>query len=113
MTELSFEMKSQLISDIEKGDEAALRGIMETLKICLCDEDKDEDEDEEKENPNTLEIEFTLTQLDFLSTWSGNSGFSEDSIVRGLVDTMIRYKPELGQPMTEEEKMKLRGGKIT
>lgn len=84
--ELSSEVKSQLIADIEKGDESALRGMMETLKICLGDSG----------NPNVLSIEFTLSQLEYLDAWSANTGLDRTTIIRGLVDIMMKNKPELG-----------------
>lgn len=80
--ELTREIKAQLIADIERGDEAALRGMMETLKICLGD------------NPNIIPVELTLSQLAYLEKW-GNllSGTEPDTLIRMMVDKMMQVNP--------------------
>ena len=79
---LSPEIKAQLIADIEKGDEAALRGMMETLKICLG------------VNPNIVQVELTLSQLEYLEKWGKLlSGTEPDTLIRMMIDTMMRMNP--------------------
>jgi len=85
--ELNSEIKAQLIADIEKGDEAALMGMMETLKICLGS------------NPNIIEVEFTLSQLEYMEGWSQKmNGVPIDGLIRLMIDTMIRTQPQLAKP---------------
>lgn len=82
--ELSSEVKAQLIADITKGDEAALRGIMETLKICLGD----------SENPNIVRVELTLSQIDYLDRWGELlKGTGPDTLIRMMIDKMIQINP--------------------
>jgi hypothetical protein len=82
--QLSDEIKAQLIEDIQKGDEAALMGMMETLKICLGAES----------NPNIIQVELTLSQLEYLEGWSDKlNGTDAPSLVRLMVDTMMRINP--------------------
>lgn len=79
---LSDEIKSQLISDIEKGDEAALRGMMETLKMCLGS------------NPNIIPVELTLSQLEYLDKWGKLlSGTEPATLIRMMVDKMMQINP--------------------
>lgn len=79
---LSQEVKEQLISDITRGDESALRGMMETLKICMG------------ENPNVIPVEFTLTQIAYLEKWSQTlNGTEISTLIRMMVDSMMRIKP--------------------
>ena len=79
---LSDEIKAQLIADIEKGDEAALRGMMETLKIVLGN------------NPNIIPVELTLSQLEYLDTWGKKlSGTGPDTLIRMMVDKMMQINP--------------------
>jgi len=80
--ELSDEVKAQLIADIEKGDETALRGMMETLKICLGS------------NPNIIPVELTISQLEYLEKWGKLlSGTEPDTLIRMMIDTMMRMNP--------------------
>jgi len=82
MMELSDEVKAQLIADIEKGDETALRGMMETLKICLGS------------NPNIIPVELTISQLEYLEKWGKLlSGTEPDTLIRMMIDTMMRMNP--------------------
>jgi hypothetical protein len=90
---LSPEIKAQLIADIEKGDEAALKGMRDTLEICLGNSD----------NPNLLSVEYTVSQLDYVENWSANTGLAIPTILRGLVDIMMYHKPELGRIGTKLE----------
>ena len=84
MTELMPEVEEQLIADIKKGDEAALRGMMETLKICLGDND-----------PNEVRISFTYPELNYLEKWATAIPMMDVSgIVRLLVDMMMKVKPD-------------------
>ena len=79
---LSEEVKEQLISDINRGDESALRGMMETLKICMG------------ENPNVIPVEFTLSQIAYLEKWSQTlNGTEISTLIRMMVDSMMRIKP--------------------
>ena len=79
---LSQEVKEQLISDINRGDESALRGMMETLKICMG------------ENPNVIPVEFTLSQIAYLEKWSQTlNGTEISTLIRMMVDSMMRIKP--------------------
>ncbi len=79
---LSDEIKAQLIADIEKGDEGALRGMMKTLKIVLGS------------NPNIIPVEFTLSQLEYLEKWGRLlNGTEPATLVRMMVDTMMRLNP--------------------
>lgn len=81
---LSQEVKEQLISDINRGDESALLGMMETLKICMGD----------KQNPNVIQVELTLSQLDYMEKWSKLlNGTETDTLIRMMVDSMMRIKP--------------------
>jgi hypothetical protein len=47
-------------------------------------------------NPNVIEVELTLSQLEYLEGWSANTGLMVSTIIRGLVDNMMNFKPELG-----------------
>ena len=79
---LNDETKAQLIADIEKGDEAALRGMMETLKIVLGN------------NPNIVPVELTLSQLEYLEKWGKLlSGTEPASLSRMMVDKMMQINP--------------------
>jgi len=80
--ELTEEVKAQLIADINKGDEAALRGMMETLKICLGS------------NPNIIPVELTLSQLDYMEKWGELlKGTEPDTLIRMMVDKMMQINP--------------------
>lgn len=80
--DLTREIKAQLIADIEKGDEAALRGMTETLKICLGD------------NPNIIPVELTLSQLTYLEKWGKRlSGTGPDTLIRMMIDKMMQISP--------------------
>lgn len=80
--ELTSEIKAQLTADIEKGDEAALRGMMETLKICLGSD------------PNIISVELTISQLEYLEKWSNLlNGTEPDTLIRMMIDTMMRKNP--------------------
>lgn len=75
-------IKAQLIADIEKGDEAALRGMMETLKICLGD------------NPNIIPVDLTLSQLAYLEKWGKRlSGTGPDTLIRMMIDKVMQVNP--------------------
>lgn len=79
---LNDETKTQLIADIKKGDEAALRGMMETLKIVLGN------------NPNIIPVELTLSQLEYLEKWGKLlSGTEPDTLIRMMVDKMMQINP--------------------
>ena len=79
---LNDETKAQLIADIEKGDEAALRGMMETLKIVLGN------------NPNIIPVELTLSQLEYLEKWGKLlSGTEPASLIRMMIDKMMQINP--------------------
>lgn len=79
---LNDETKAQLIADIKKGDEAALRGMMETLKIVLGN------------NPNIVPVELTLSQLEYLEKWGKLlSGTEPDTLIRMMVDKMMQINP--------------------
>lgn len=81
---LSEEVKEQLIADINTGNEAALRGMMETLKICMGD----------KANPNVIQVELTLSQLDYMEKWSRLlNGTEMDTLIRMMIDSMMMIKP--------------------
>jgi hypothetical protein len=83
MSKLSDEIKEMLIADINKGDEQSLTHLRDTLCATLGDG-----------NPNVISVEFTLSQLDYLEAWSAKtSGMQLDSIIRLLIDTMIRMVP--------------------
>ncbi len=83
--ELSPEIKAQLIADIEKGDEAALRGMMETLKICLGD----------SSDPNEISVSFTYPELNYLEKWAATMPMMDVAgIIRLLVDMMMKAKPD-------------------
>lgn len=85
MTELNPEIKAQLISDIEKGDEAALRGMMETLKICMGD----------SSDPNEVRISFTFPELNYLEKWASMMPMMDVAgIIRLLVDMMMKTQPD-------------------
>ena len=85
MTTLSEDVKEQLIADINIGNEAALRGMMETLKICMGDQ---------QPNPNIIQVELTLSQLDYMEKWSQKlNGIETDTIIRMMIDTMMRMTP--------------------
>ena len=85
MTTLSEDVKEQLIADINIGNEAALRGMMETLKICMGDQPP---------NPNIVQVELTLSQLDYMEKWSQKlNGIETDTIIRMMIDTMMRMNP--------------------
>lgn len=80
--ELTEEIKSQLIADINQGDEAALRGMMETMKICLGS------------NPNIVPVELTLSQLEYLDKWGKLlSGTEPATLIRMMVDKMMQINP--------------------
>ena len=88
MVTLSEEVKEQLIADINIGNEAALRGMMETLKICMGD----------KQNPNIIQVELTLSQLDYMEKWGEKlNGTGMDSLIRLMIDAMMRAQPHLGE----------------
>ena len=79
---LSSDVKAQLIADIDKGDEAALKGMMETLKICLGD------------NPNIIPVELTLSQLDYMEKWGEKlGGQGAATLIRMMIDTMMGMYP--------------------
>ena len=79
---LNDETKTQLIADIKKGDEAALRGMMETLKIVLGN------------NPNIVPVELTLSQLEYLEKWGKLlSGTEPASLIRMMIDKMMQINP--------------------
>ena len=79
---LNDETKAQLITDIKKGDEAALRGMMETLKIVLGN------------NPNIVPVELTLSQLEYLEKWGKLlSGTEPASLIRMMIDKMMQINP--------------------
>lgn len=86
--EISPETKAQLIADIEKGDDAALTGMMVALQQCLG----------LNKNPNIVFVEFTLSQLEYLEAWGEKlNGTGIDTLIRMMVDTMMRMNPQLGK----------------
>lgn len=90
---LTNEIKAQLIADIEKGDEAALRGMMETLKICLGD----------SSDPNEVRVSFTYPELNYLEKWSAAMPMMDVSgIIRLLVDMMMKVKPDPTNAVRDE-----------
>lgn len=81
MTELSGDVKTMLHKDI---DESNIRGIHDTLDIILGKSD----------NPNIIQVEFTLSQIEYLDKWSRRlNGATPDSLIRMMVDTMMRQNP--------------------
>lgn len=81
MTELSGDVKTMLHKDI---DESNIRGIHDTLDIILGKSD----------NPNIIQVEFTLSQIEYLEEWSRRlNSMPTDSLIRMMVDTMMRQNP--------------------
>ena len=81
MTELSGDVKTMLHKDI---DESNIRGIHDTLDIILGKSD----------NPNIIQVEFTLSQIEYLEEWSRRlNRMPTDSLIRMMVDTMMRQNP--------------------
>ena len=65
-------------------DESNIRGIHDTLDIILGKSD----------NPNIIQVEFTLSQIEYLDEWSRRlNGATPDSLIRMMVDTMMRQNP--------------------
>ncbi len=83
--ELSPEVKAQLIADIEKGDEAALRGMMETLRICLGDSD-----------PNAIYVSLSFEQMKYLEKWQQtfNGILDEAGTLRMILDVLKSKIPD-------------------
>lgn len=85
MTEISEEVKDMLINDINNSN---IEGIKATLDIIL----------EKPDNPNIISVEFTLSQIDYLESWGRKlNGLQVPSIIRMMVDTMMRMNPQLGK----------------
>ena len=48
------------------------------------------------ENPNIIEVEFTLSQLEYLEAWSRKlNGIPADSLIRMMLDTMMKINPKV------------------
>ena len=46
------------------------------------------------ENPNIIKVELTLSQIDYLEEWSRKlNGIPSDSLIRMMVDTMMKINP--------------------
>ena len=51
------------------------------------------------DNPNIVQVEFTLSQLEYMEGWSEKlHGVPIDGIIRMMVDIMMRTQPHLGKP---------------
>jgi hypothetical protein len=50
-------------------------------------------------NPNVIEVELTLSQLEYMEGWSRKmSGQGVDTLIRMMIDTMMRTQPQLAKP---------------
>jgi hypothetical protein len=45
-------------------------------------------------NPNVIEVELTLSQLEYMEAWSKKlNGVEAPTIIRMMIDTMMRMNP--------------------
>lgn len=50
------------------------------------------------DNPNVIQVELTLSQLEYMEAWSKKlNGTPVDSIIRMMIDTMMRTQPQLAE----------------
>ena len=51
-----------------------------------------------KDNPNVIEVELTLSQLEYLEGWGRRmNGMGADTLIRMMIDSMMRTQPQLAQ----------------
>ena len=51
-----------------------------------------------KDNPNVIEVELTLSQLDYMEGWGRRmNGMAPDTLIRMMIDSMMRTQPQLAQ----------------
>lgn len=49
-----------------------------------------------KDNPNVIEVELTLSQLEYMEGWGRRmNGMAPDTLIRMMIDSMMRAQPQL------------------
>jgi hypothetical protein len=49
-----------------------------------------------KDNPNVIEVELTLSQLEYMEGWGRRmNGMAPDTLIRMMIDSMMRTQPQL------------------
>lgn len=51
-----------------------------------------------EDNPNVIEVELTLSQLEYTEGWGRKmGGMAPDTLIRVMIDTMMRTQPQLAE----------------
>lgn len=57
-----------------------------------------------KDNPNVIEVELTLSQLEYMEGWGNRmNGMAPDTLIRMMIDTMMKTQPQLAEESHPEE----------
>lgn len=51
-----------------------------------------------KDNPNVIQVELTLSQLDYMEGWGRRmNGMAPDTLIRMMIDSMMKNQPQLAE----------------